>query len=172
MWNEFVQLFTEMGWVSAVLLSVGIVFCIVEIFIPGIGFFGISGSLLVVGGIIARAVAGASATQVIIMIILFFLVMLLIFALMTYSAKYGILGRTPLVENGTAISNSYVSKKTLLEKLVGKKGIAVTDLNLGGKIRINDQEFNARTFDNIIHSGFQIEVVKIEDNEIIVKRIV
>ncbi|MDD4350569.1 MAG: NfeD family protein [Clostridia bacterium] len=172
MWNEFVQLFTEMGWISAVLLSLGIVFCIIEIFIPGIGFFGISGSLMVVGGIVVRAVAGASATQVVIMIILFFLIMLAMFAFMTYSAKYGILGRTPIIENGTAISKSYIDKKIMLEKLVGKKGLAITDLNLGGKIRVNDQEFNARTLDNIIHSGYKIEIVQIEDNEIIVKRIV
>ena len=45
---ELFEIFTGMHWVSAMLLIVGAVLVIVEIFVPGFGFFGISGSLSIV----------------------------------------------------------------------------------------------------------------------------
>lgn len=169
--SEFVQIFSEMGWVCGILLSVGILFCIIEIFIPGLGFFGISGTVLVIAGIIARIVEGASATQIAIMVGLFILIVTVLFLLMLYSARYGLLGRTAIIEKGTAVSKNYFLQTRKLEKLIGKTGITVNEMNLGGKIRIGDTEYNARTLDNIIPEGTKVQVTKIVDGEIIVKRV-
>ena len=55
---EFAEIFTQMGWIPAVLLCVGLVFIIVEVFVPGFGFFGIAGTISIVAGIIVRIVQG------------------------------------------------------------------------------------------------------------------
>lgn len=169
--NEFVNIFSEIGWVAGILLFLGMAFCIIEIFIPGVGFFGISGSVMVVAGIIARAVAGASLTQVLIMILLFLGVLFLIFIVMILFAKYGF-GRGSLVERGTAISKNYFKEDKRKLSLIGKIGIAKTELNLGGIIVIDGAEYEARTLNNFIPQGCKVEVAEINENEIIVKRII
>ena len=51
---EFVEIFTQMHWVPALLLILGLVFIVIELFVPGFGFFGISGSLSLIAGVIVR----------------------------------------------------------------------------------------------------------------------
>ena len=45
---EFVEIFTQMSWIVAALLFLGLVFIVVEVFLPGFGFFGITGALAIV----------------------------------------------------------------------------------------------------------------------------
>ena len=53
-WQEFALVFSEIGWAAAICLIVGLIFIVVEIFQPGFGFFGITGSVLVIVGIVIR----------------------------------------------------------------------------------------------------------------------
>ena len=53
-WQEVALVFTEIGWIPAICLILGMILIIVEIFQPGFGFFGIAGGILVVIGIIVR----------------------------------------------------------------------------------------------------------------------
>ena len=67
-WDEVVSLFTEMNLVPAILLIIGLIFCIVEIFIPGFGVFGITGSILLVGGVVAKMLYGGTVTQLFVLL--------------------------------------------------------------------------------------------------------
>ena len=42
-WQEVALVFTEIGWIPAICLILGMILIIVEIFQPGFGFFGIAG---------------------------------------------------------------------------------------------------------------------------------
>lgn len=53
-WEEVALVFSDIGWVPAICLILGMILIIVEIFQPGFGFFGITGGILVVVGIIVR----------------------------------------------------------------------------------------------------------------------
>ena len=55
---EFSAIFTEMGWLPAILLSLGMMFVIIEAFVPGFGFFGIIGTISTITGIVVRIVNG------------------------------------------------------------------------------------------------------------------
>ena len=68
--TEFVQIFTEMGWLSAIFLCVGITLSFIEIFIPGLGFCGISGAVCTVLGIIFRSINGISLYQLFVLLLL------------------------------------------------------------------------------------------------------
>ena len=113
---EFAEIFTEMGWIPALLLCLGLVFLVVEVFIPGFGFFGITGIISIIAGIIVRICEGLNLTQSLVLILLVLGFFIVAFAFMIFSAQYGILGRTGLFETSSSLSKDY--KK--IEK-VGRK---------------------------------------------------
>ena len=167
---EFAVIFTEMHWVPMLLLCVGAVFLFVEVFIPGLGFFGISGALSVIAGIIVRICQGLNITQslVLILIVLGFFVFLTMF--MVFSAKYGILGHTGLFENKTSLSKDYNTVDKQRRKLLGKSGKAITKLSLAGKAKINGKIYDVVSMNSFIEEGSNIKVVEIRDNDIIVRK--
>src|SRR5699024_6107298 len=101
-WEEFTKIFTEMNWIVIVLLVVGIVFCIIEGIVPGFGIFGILGILCEIAGIVLHAVISSSPWQVFFLILIMVVATVLLFLIFVFSAKHGILGSTPLVENKPA----------------------------------------------------------------------
>ncbi len=167
---EFVEIFTEMSWISALLLSVGLIFIIVEVFVPGFGFFGISGIIAVIAGIIVRICQGLNLTQSLTLILLVLGFFIVAFVFMIYSARFGILGRTGLFETRSTISKDYNKTDKELKKLVGKSGRALGVLNLGGKAKINGKIYDVVSINSYIEEGAHIKVVEIKDNTIMVRK--
>ena len=167
---EFVEIFTEMGWIPALLLCLGLVFMVVEVFVPGFGFFGITGIISIIAGIIVRIVQGLNLTQCLTLILLVLGFFIVAFVFMIYSAQYGILGRTGLFETRSSISADYNKVDKELRKLVGKSGRAVGVLNLGGKAKINGKIYDVVSRNSYIEDGAHIKVVEIKDNTIIVRK--
>ena len=125
---EFVEFFTQMSWIAALLLIVGAVFITIEVFIPGFGFFGVTGILSLIAGIVVRICQGLDLTQSIALILMclgFFVVASMI---MIGSAAHGLLGRTGLFERRSSISEDYNQVSKQYRKLVGKSGKAITKL--------------------------------------------
>jgi membrane-bound serine protease (ClpP class) len=169
MWNEFVSLFTEMGAVPAVLLTIGIIFGIIETFTPGLHITGGIAVICVLAGIIVRMVEGGSITQLLIMFLLFILFFVLVILIMIRSAKFGFIAKSAIVENGVAISKDYDNKKDL-EKLIGKKALTLTELRPVGKIDINGNTYEAISESGYIVQGLMVIVSRINDNgQIVVK---
>ena len=56
MWAELSQIFTSMEWYVILMLCVGVLFVFIEFFLPGFGFFGISGLACIAAGIVTHAV--------------------------------------------------------------------------------------------------------------------
>ncbi len=167
---EFVEIFTQMSWIAILLLSIGALFVIIEVFIPGFGFFGITGSLSIVAGVVVRICDGLNVTQSIalcLFVLGFFVVATMI---MVGSAKHGILGKTGLFERRSSIAEDYneVSKK--LRKLVGKSGKAVTNINLAGKAKIKGKIYDVMSINSYIEVDQHVKVVEIKDNTIMVRK--
>jgi membrane-bound ClpP family serine protease len=53
----------------------------------------------------------------------------------------------------------------------GDRGVTVTRLAPGGKVLVNGEYFEAKSVDILIDPGQQIEVIRIDDNKLIVKPI-
>ena len=167
---EFVEIFSNMGWIPALLLCVGLVFIVVEVFVPGFGFFGITGSLLIVAGIIVRICEGLNLTQsiILILIVLGFFVVCAMY--IVYIAQHRMFVSTGLFENKSTLSQDYNKTDKELRKLIGKSGRALGVLNLGGKAKINGKVYDVLSMNSYIESGAHIKVVDIKDNTIIVRK--
>ena len=171
-WGEFVNLFTQMHWVVVLLLCLGIAFCIVEAIVPGFGFFGITGILCEIGGIVVHAVISGSVAQVFFLVLLIVLVVGLLFLIFIRSAKYGLLAKSALVENKPSIPNDYKEKaEKELAKLIGQEGLTLTECKPVGKIRIGQNSYEAQSRGMLIQKGEVIKVVAIEDARIMIDKI-
>lgn len=167
---EFVEIFSQMSWVVAVLLFVGLVFIFVEVLLPGFGFFGITGAASIVAGIVVRIIQGLNLLQsiVLILMVLGFFIICLMF--MVFSAQHGILGRTGIFENSTTFSSRNKREAKELKRLVGKTGRASGVLNLGGKVKIRGTIYDAMSIKSFIEDNAHIKVVGVKDNMLLVRK--
>ena len=167
---EFTQIFTEMHWVPALLLIVGLVMMIVEIFVSGFGFFGITGIISLVAGVIVRICFGLNITQSLTLILLVIGFLTLSVMIMVWGAQYGILGKSGLFERGTTLSKDYDKVDKQLRKLVGKVGKTISVLDLGGKAKIKGKIYDVVSISSYIEANVRIKVVEIKNNTIMVRK--
>ena len=88
----FARLFTEMNAWAIALFALGVIFCAIEMCTPGVGFFGISGIVLVVAGIVVRMVCGGDVYMLLYMVlfaIVLFVVMFVVASLLIRKSKLG-----------------------------------------------------------------------------------
>ena len=167
---EFIEIFTQMSWVSALLLIVGAVFMLIEVFIPGFGFFGVTGILSLIAGVIVRICEGLNLTQSIGLILIglgFFVVASMI---MIGSASHGLLGKTGLFERRSSLSEDYNKVSKQYRKLVGKSGKAITKIDLAGKAKIKGKIYDVMSINSYIEVGQHVKVVEIKNNTIMVRK--
>ncbi|MGD9901358.1 MAG: NfeD family protein [Spirochaetales bacterium] len=171
MWEQIVTLFTEMGTLSAVFLLIGMVLGIIEVFIPGFGIFGIMGIIMSVLGIVFRILVGISLTQVFILIFIVLAAFLLLFLIFTYSARFGLLSRTGIVESGTAVSKDYNSDAKNFAYLLGKIGATSTVCKPVGKVTIENVDYQVFSSGEYLPKGVNVKVIEVDGSNIIVKKI-
>ena len=167
---EFVEIFTEMQWLPAMLLIVGLVMLIVEIFVTGFGFFGVSGILSLIAGVVVRICYGLNLTQSLMLILLVICAFAVIVAIMVFGAKYGFLGKSGLFERGTTLSKDYNKAERELRKLVGRSGKSISKLDLGGKAKIRGKIYDVVSISSYIEPNTNIKVVEIKNNTIMVRK--
>ena len=167
--NLFSNIIAE--WYVLILLVLGIVFCIIEGFVAGFGAFGILGMLMEIAGIITYSVLNKNALEIFILILMLVIIFLILFLLFVRSAKFGILSKTPIVENKSSISQNYAqNEKETLKTLIGKTGIAITDCHPIGSAKIDEIQYDVRAKNKLIHKGEKIVVVEIDDDRIVVDK--
>lgn len=158
--------------VIMILLVLGIIFCIVEAVIPGFGIFGVLGIACEVSGVVYHAIASKSAVQVLILILVLTLLTLLIFLLFVRSAKFGLLGKTAIVEKATALPINYDKDiEVLRNELVGKIGKVVIECRPVGKIKIGDSTLEVLSKSGMIEQGNAVKIVDVEGPKIFVEKI-
>ena len=171
-WTELGNLFVDMHWVVILLLCLGVIFCIIEAIIPGFGFFGITGILCEVAGVVVHAVISGSAVQVFFLILIIVLITLIVFLIFVNSAKHGLLSKSSIVENKTALPKDYREKaEKELKDLIGKEGLTLTECRPVGKIRLGQDTYEAQSVDKVIQKGEVIKVVAIEDARIMIDKL-
>lgn len=89
-----------MSWIVALLLVLGYVFLVIELFQPGFGIFGIVGSAIIVLATIVRASVGDGNifAQIFITVFIESVAVLIAFLVLAGTAKKGWVKRSPLPE--------------------------------------------------------------------------
>lgn len=170
MWAQIANLFTGLNVIPMIILILGLIFIIIEIFVPGFGIFGIIGSVLSLGGVIARMVMGGTIEQLVIMVLFVVVIVLISFGFMVFSANHGMLKRTPIIESKTSISVDYAKDNKELVKMLGKITFAETDFKPSGKFLYNGELFEASTYGDYISKGTKIQIVEVKADTIFIRK--
>lgn len=172
--EHIVLLFSEMGVIPAICLLAGLVLVIIEIFQPGFGIFGGLGGILTILGIALRVADSGTANPFAILFLLLLFITLIItaaFIIMVKSARYGWLKRSPIFDEGTAISSVFSEGTRDYKYLVGKKGITTTNLRPSGYASIDGETYDVTAEGFFLNKDELIRVVGVEGVKITVKRV-
>lgn len=170
MWNQIVQLFSGLSIIAMILLIVGLVLLMVEVFVPGFGIFGILGCLFSLGGIITKICIGTTLTQILIMLSFSIVCIIILFVLLTISARIGIVKRSSFVQDKTSVPTNFDKVKEYT-KLVGKVGFAKSDCNPVGKMSYNEKTYEVYSTDSFIEKNSKVKVVEVKGDRIYVRKI-
>ncbi len=143
----------------------GVVVLMAEVLLPSGGVLAIIAAGLFVYSIYLAFTAISFDAGV--MLIMADIIMLPILAVIGLKA----LGRSPLaLKSSLQKSGGVVSYDEKLSDLVGKEGIAVTNLRPSGTARIENRRIDVVTRGDFIEKGAAVEVAKVEGSRVVVKK--
>ena len=169
MLEQILLTFQNMDYVTAILLLLGIICVICEIAQPGFKAMGLAGGISILSGIVLRLVGLKEGEQF--FSILFtltasvFIVILLSFIIIVRLLRYSWVKYMPDVSDE---SPEEADKR--YQKLRGIEGVALTTLTPVGKAELLGEEYTVLTDSFFIARGEKIKVVRIEKENIIVRK--
>lgn len=147
------------------LLVAGFILVGVEVVVPGFGLPGISGIVCLVGGILLTAKNIEQGLTITMLVVVILAVMLTLMLLILKRV------RPPFIlEEDLKATQEYLNASDL-EYLVGKEGIASTDLKPAGKCDIEGVEFDVRAEGRYVEKGAKVRISRIHENMIMIKEI-
>lgn len=155
------------GYESLILFIIGVLLIILEFFIAG-GIAGILGILAILASIIF---AGTDIIYMIISVFIsIFLAIIVIIIMLKVFDKRMKFFRRLILTDATTSEKGYVSNVNRLD-LIGKKGIAQTDLRPAGIVLVDDEKLDVVADGTFIEKGSKIKIIKTEGTRIVVRKI-
>ncbi len=150
---------------GVVVLVIGILLIGVEFFMPGFGFPGISGIICTAAGIFLTGQTAAQRILVGVIAIVVIAVMLVI-SIVVFSSKKV---KSPIkLDTDLQGKNVFIDEKDM-EYLIGKKGIAISDLKPAGKGEFDGVKLDIMSANYYIKKDSALVITEIKNNRIIVE---
>ncbi len=161
-------LFETIETVSVVLFAVGMIFLLIEMFIPGFGIFGGLGLVALVLCIVFQAHSVAEG----LLLFLIIAAIVFIFALIAArSLKRGWLYRSSLVLKDAEEKDAGYVAKDDYSRFNGKEGLSLTPLRPAGSVQIGGEKADVVTEGEFIPKGARILVINTVGGRIIVRQL-
>ena len=162
--NELFELVT--GNIPALVMMIaGFVLLVIEMYIPGFGLAGISGTTLMIIGI---AVMKPTPLQALILVLISVVLLSIAFSIAMYSISKGRLSRSKLVLN-EALNQKGDSAAEDLSYFVGRVGQTHTALRPAGIAEFDGVKLNVVSDGDFVNSQRPVRVERVEGNRIVVR---
>ena len=159
---------TQINVIQGLVLIIGVILVIVEMFHPGFGAPGITGSILIIIGI---ALIARSFQQALILIILTLAILGIALSIILHSATKGKLSKSPLIlKHSQQKETGYIGINDL-EFFLGKEGISSTVLRPSGVVDFNGVKIDVVSEGAFIPQDRNVKVIKVVGRSIIVREI-
>lgn len=151
--------------IGIVLLIAGFVFVGIEMVLPGFSIPGVSGIACLIIGVFLLADTPLEAAFFTVAILA---VLGILMALILWLLSKGKL-RTPIIlEDEQKRADGYLSSSDL-NYLLGRQGVASTDLRPAGVATFDDVNFDVFSDGSYISAGTPVEIIKVEGSRLLVK---
>ena len=148
-----------------IVLIIGILLIGVEFYLPGFGFPGIAGIIFTAAGVFLTGRSFQERVIVGVVAIVIIAVMLVISIVIFSSKKV----KSPIkLDADLQGKNLFIDEKDM-EYLIGKKGIAITDLKPAGKGEFEGIKFDILSANYYIKKDSAIVITEVKNNRIIVE---
>lgn len=159
-----------MDWIFIIgilLLIAGFVLAAVEMVMPGFGAPGIGAAICLIAGIFATADSLLQGAVITLIVLALLGVML---AVVLWLLSRGKLNGALVLKEEQKKEQGYISSADLTY-LLGKRGVAVTDLKPGGTGIFEDIRFDVISEGIYIAKGEQLEIIKVNGSKLVVKKV-
>lgn len=159
---------TQISVIQGLVLIIGVILVIVEMFHPGFGAPGITGSILIVIGVVLIA---KTPQQALILVILVLAILGIALSLVLHSATKGSLSRSPLIlKHSQQKETGYIGINDL-EFFLDKEGISSTVLRPSGIADFDGVKIDVVSEGAFIAEGRKVKVMKVVGRSIVVREI-
>ena len=148
-----------------IMMIAGFVLLVIEMYIPGFGLAGISGTILMIGGII---VMKPTPLQALLLVLISVILLSSAFSIAMYSISMGRLSRSKLVLND-ALNQKEVAAGEDLSYFVGKVGQTRTALRPAGIAEFDGVKLNVVSDGDFVNTQKHVRVERVEGNRIVVR---
>lgn len=152
---------------AVLLLVVGFILVVVEMYVPGFGVPGITGIACLIAGVIMKA---NSALEALIMAIVIIALLCVALSISIHSVSKGRLAKSKLVLHETATDAASIGE-TDLKYYLGREGTATTVLRPAGMGEFDGVKLNVVSDGEFIAAGEKVLVTSVEGNRIVVKAV-
>lgn len=162
---EITELLSNISVISLALFVAGIIFIIVEMYMPGFGAFGILGAICLVACIFVTA---KTFTQGLIMTAALFVIVVVLLAILATLGSKGYLPKGITLKESTSAEQGFSGTEDM-KYLLGKTGKAVTNLRPVGGVDFDGVRLDAVSRGEYINKDTYVEVIEVEGNRIVVR---
>ncbi|MDK2800920.1 MAG: hypothetical protein PWP27_2406 [Clostridiales bacterium] len=164
---DLLSFFTNMGWISFICFIFGLGLVIFEMFAPGFGIPGISGTVLILLGVVLTA---KSILQAVIIIIVIFTLLGIIFAIILRSAATGRLSKTLILSDSMKKESGYIGTEDL-ELFLGKEGITTSTLRPSGAAEFDGIKLDVVSEGEFIPKGTKVKIINVAGRRVVVREV-
>ncbi len=162
MGQYIVNLFQDMTLLTAVLLGAGFILCVVEVFVPKVGLSGLLGLALLGTGLSSYYIDGFKVSQLISLLSIIALILTLFIMIELILESKGV------IKNPNRYKFRTYNIAISIYDLVGKRGKAITNIDLGGTVEVAGKLYYATTSTTILAGQF-VQIIGVNNNALIVK---
>jgi membrane-bound serine protease (ClpP class) len=164
------------GWEELLLIAGGLLLLAIEVFVtPGFGLLGALGIAALLGGL-GLSLVGTGATWGVVLAalgqVMAALLLAIVAALILLRAVPRLpFGRRLVLETGLPAEAGYASAPEADRRWLGKRGVAASTLRPAGIAHFDHERVDVVAEGEYIEPGDPIEVLRVEGNRIVVRRI-
>lgn len=150
---------------AVLLLVIGFILVVIEMYVPGFGAPGITGIACLIAGVILKA---NSALEALIMSIVIIALLCIALSISIHSVSKGRLAKSKLVLHETATDAGSIGENDL-KYYLDKTGTTTTVLRPAGMGEFDGVKLNIVSDGEFIAAGETVRVIAVEGNRIVVK---
>lgn len=152
---------------QVIIFIVGLIFLVIEMFIPDFGIAGGIGIVLLVIGILITA---STPLEAVVMFIMLLAIVGVVVTVVLHSATKGRLSKTLILKDSLNKEAGYIGTEDL-EYFIGREGISITVLRPSGTAEFDGVKLDVVSEGEYIPKGSKIKIIQVSGRRIVVKAI-